>query len=109
MIRTKYRNILQCGCIFPLNNMYNNGKNMGEGYHFITTILCIIYTLHNDKGMVYDGGGTIKLEHLVQKSIRYQHHHLNYKGSLENGLISKGLKIKKQTAIKPLTENFFEK
>ena len=63
---------------------------------------------NNGKGMVYDGG-TIKLEHLVQKSIRYQHHHLNYKGSLENGLISKGLKIKKRTAIKPLTENFFEK
>ena len=32
-------------------------------------------------------GGTIKLKHLVQKLIRYQHHHFNYKGSLENGLI----------------------
>ena len=68
---------------------------MREDYHLITTILCIIYTLHNDKRMVYDGG-TIKLEHLVQKSIRYQHHHLNYKESLENGFI-------------PVTEDLFEK
>ena len=41
--------------------------------------------------------------------IRYQHHHLNYKESLENGLIPKGLKINKRPAIKPVTEDFFEK
>ena len=58
--------------------------------------------------MVYDGI-TLKLEHLIQKSIRYQHHHLNYKESLENGLISKGLMINKRTAIKPVSENFLEK
>ena len=58
--------------------------------------------------MVYDGG-TTKLEHLVQKSIRYQRHHLNYKESLENGLIRKGLKINKRPSIKPVTENFCEK
>ena len=81
---------------------------MREDYHLITTILCIIYTLHNDKGMVYDGG-ILKLEHLVQKSIRYQHHHLNYKESFENGLIPKGLKINKRPALKPVTEDFFEK
>ena len=67
---------------------------MREDYHLVTTISCIIYTVHNDKRMG-DDGSTIKLEHLVQKSIRYQHHHLNYKGSLENGLIPKGLKIKR--------------
>ena len=58
--------------------------------------------------MVCDGG-KIKLEHLVLKPIRYQHHHLNFKESLENGLIPKGLKINKQPAIKPVTEEFFEK
>ena len=41
--------------------------------------------------------------------IRYQHHHLNYKESPENGLIPKGLKINKRPAIKPVTEDFFEK
>ena len=71
-------------------------------------IIYIIYTLHNDKGMVCDGG-KIKLEHLVLKPIRYQHHHLNFKESLENGLIPKGLKINKQPAIKPVKEEFFEK
>ena len=80
---------------------------MREDYHLVTTISCIIYTVHNDKRMG-DDGGTIKLEHLVQKSIRYQHHHLNYKGSLQNGLIPKGLKIKRP-AKKPVTEDFFEK
>ena len=58
--------------------------------------------------MVYDGG-TTKLEHLVQKLIRYQHHHLNYKESIENGLIPKGLKINKQPTIKPVTKDLFEK
>ena len=58
--------------------------------------------------MVCDGG-TIKLEHLVQKSVRYQYHDLNYKEKLENGLIPKGLKINKRPAIKPVTEDFFEK
>ena len=70
--------------------------------------MCIIYTLHNDKGMIYDGD-TIKLEQLVQKSIRYQHHHLNYKENLENGLAPKELKINKRPAIKPVMEIFFEK
>ena len=55
--------------------------------------------------MLYDGG-TIKLEHFVQNSIIYQHHHLNYKEILENGLITKGLKINKRPAIKPVTENW---
>ena len=93
---------------FPLSNLYNNEKSMKEEYHLITTVFCITYTLHNDKGMVYDGG-TMKLGHLAQKSIRYQHHHLNYKESLEKDLIPKGLKINKQPAIKPAMEDFFEK
>ena len=58
--------------------------------------------------MVYDGI-TSKLKHLIQKSIRYQHHHLNYKGSLENVLIPNGLTIKKRPAIKPVSEDFLEK
>ena len=58
--------------------------------------------------MVYDGI-TSKLEHLIQKSIRYQHHHLNYKGNLENVLIPNGLNIKKRPAIKPVSEDFLEK
>ena len=49
-------------------------------YYILYTycFVCIVYTLHNDKGMVYDRG-TTKLEHLMKKSTRYQHDHLNYK------------------------------
>lgn len=49
------------------------------------------------------------MEHSIQRSIRYQHHHLNCKESLENGLITNGLKINKRQAIKPVSENFLEK
>ena len=58
--------------------------------------------------MVYDGI-TLKLEHLIQKSIRYQHRHLSYKESLDNGLIPNGLKINKKPAIRPVSEDFFQK
>ena len=67
---------------------------MKEDYVLINIILYAIYALYSNKGVVYDGI-TSKLEHLIQKSIRYQHHHLNYKGSLENVLIPNGLNIKK--------------
>ena len=49
------------------------------------------------------------MEHSIQRSIRYQHHHLNCKESLENGLITNGLKINKRQAIKPVSEKFLEK
>ena len=55
---------------------------MREDYHLITSILGIIYILNNGKGMVFNRR-TIKLKHLVQKSIRYQHHHLNNKEILK--------------------------
>ena len=66
------------------------------------------YAFYSNKGMVYNGI-TLKLKHLIQKSIRYQHHHLNYKESLENGLIPNGLKTNKRPAIKPVSEKVFEK
>ena len=47
------------------------------------------------QGMVYDGI-TLKLQHLMQRSIIYQHHHLNYKECLENGLVSNLLKNNKR-------------
>ena len=71
-------------------------------------IIYAIYGFYSNKEMVYDGI-TLKLEHLMQKSIRYQHHHLRYKESLNNGLIPNGLKINKKPAIRPVSEDFFEK
>ena len=71
-------------------------------------IIYAIYGFYSNKEMVYDGI-TLKLEHLMQKSIRYQHHHLSYKESLNNGLIPNRLKINKKPAIRPVSEDFFEK
>ena len=71
----------------------------------INIIIYAIYGFYSNKGMVYDGI-TVKLEHLIQKSIRYQHRHLSYKESLDNGLIPK---INKKPAIRPVSEDFFEK
>ena len=71
-------------------------------------IIYAIYGFYSNKRMVYDGI-TLKLEHLIQKSIRYQHRHLRYKESLNNGLIPNGLKINKKPAIRPVSEDFFEK
>ena len=58
--------------------------------------------------MVYDGI-TLKLEHFIHKLIRYQHHGLNYKESLENGLLPNRLNINKRSAIKLVSKDFFEK
>ena len=59
---------------------------MKEDYFLINIIIYAIYAFYSKKGIVYDGI-TLRLEYLIQKSIRYQPHHLNYKESLENGLI----------------------
>ena len=45
------------------------------------------------KGMVLNDGFS-HLDHLFQKSLRYQHHRENYKISLKEGIIPTGLKIK---------------
>ena len=81
---------------------------MKEDYFLINIIIYAIYAFYSKKGIVYDGI-TLKLEYLIQKSIRYQPHHLNYKESLENRLIQNGLKINKRPAIKPVSESFFER
>ena len=78
---------------------------MKEDYFLINIIIYAIYAFYSKKGIVYDGI-TLKLEYLIQKLIRYQPHHLNYKESLENGLIQNGLK---RPAIKPVSESFFER
>ena len=51
-------------------------------------------------------GSTLHLDHLLQKSIRYQHHQFNYEESLRTGMIPKGLKIKKNPAFNPVTSGF---
>ena len=53
--------------------------------------------------------GTEHLDHLLQKSLCYEHHLKNNKESLKTGLILNGLRIKKSAAITPVTEDFHQK
>ena len=55
--------------------------------------------------MVFSGG----LEHLnkpLRKSLRYKHHQLNYQESFLRGVILKGLKIRKDSAFEPISDDF---
>ena len=82
---------------------------MKEDYLLITSIIYAIYAFYFDNGMKLNDGYTTKLDHLLQKSIRYKHHYENYKESLELDLIPAGLKIKTLPAITPITPNFYSK
>ena len=70
----------------------------------------VILVLHNvlplANGMVLHGETLSHLDLLVQKSLRYKHHKLNYIQSLEEGFIPSGLKIKKKPAFQPVSEDF---
>ena len=56
--------------------------------------------------MVLHGETLSHLDLLVQKSLRYKHHKLNYIQSLEEGIIPAVLKIKKKPAFQPVSEDF---
>ena len=70
----------------------------------------VILVLHNvlplGNGMVLHREGLLHLDLLMQKSLRYKHHKLNYIQSLEEGIIASGLKIKKKPAFQPVSEDF---
>ena len=70
----------------------------------------IISVLHNvlpvANGMVLHGGTFSHLELLVQRSLRYKHHKLNYIQSSEEGIIPSGLKIRKKPAFQPVSKDF---
>ena len=79
---------------------------MKEDYLLIISIIYAIYAFYFDNGMKLNDGYTTKLDHLLQKSIRYKHYYENYKESLELDLILAGLKIQKLSAITPVSPNF---
>ena len=59
--------------------------------------------------MVIENDGLSHLDLLVQKSLRYKHHKENYLYSLEHGIILSGLKINKNLAFIPVSNDFTEK
>ena len=72
-------------------------------------ILIIILVLHNvlllANGMVRPGETLSHLDLLLQKSLRFNHHKLNYIQSLGEGVIPSGMKIKKKPAFQPVSED----
>ena len=70
----------------------------------------VILVLHKvlpfANGMVLHRKTLSHLDLLVQKSLRYKHHKLNYIQSLEEGIIPSGLKIKKKLAFQQMSEDF---
>ena len=73
----------------------------------------VILVLHNvlplANGMVLHGETFSHLDLLVQRSLRYKHHKLNYIQSLEEGIIPSGLKIKKKPAFQIVSDYFEDK
>ena len=55
--------------------------------------------------MVFSGGLLSRLDLLLQKSIRYNHHKQNYEGRVFEGIIPAGLK---KTAFQPISSNFYQ-
>ena len=75
---------------------------MKIGYFLIILIILVTNSVHS---MVFSDG----LEHLdklLQKSLRYKHHQLNYEESLRRGVIPKGLRIRKDPAFEPISDDF---
>ena len=70
----------------------------------------VILVLHKvlplANGMVLHRKTLSHLDLLVQKSLRYKHHKLNYIQSLEEGIMPSGLKIKKKLAFQQMSEDF---
>ena len=58
--------------------------------------------------MVFSGTFLSRLDLLLQKSIRYNHHKQNYERSLLEGIIATGLKINKKPAFQPISGNFYQ-
>ena len=54
--------------------------------------------------MVFSNG-LEHLDRLLQKSLRYKHHYLNYEESLRRGLTPKGFRIRKYPAFEPVSHD----
>ena len=69
-------------------------------------LLITSYILHNEKRNGINDGFS-HLDHLFQKSLRYNHHKENYK--IGEGVISTGLKLRKDPVFLPVTDGFQQK
>ena len=61
------------------NTLYNGWKNNIKAYRMINFNICfILYVFKLVNGMVLRERSTTHLDHLLQKSLWYQHHKENY-------------------------------
>ena len=56
--------------------------------------------------MVFSEANSQKLDYVLSKLLRYEHHAEIYKLALDKQIIPFGLRIKKLHAIKPISEDF---
>ena len=68
-------------------------------------LITLCYSITIIKGMVLSDGSS-HLDFLFQKSLRYKHHKENYQTSLRDGVTPPRLRIKKEAAFLPVTEDF---
>ena len=59
--------------------------------------------------MVLPERSTTHLDHLLQKSLRYQHRKENYIQSLNEGIIPNVLQLNKKPAFEPVSSDFNDK
>ena len=79
-------------------------------YRMISFNICfILYVFKLVNRMVLPERSTTHLDHLLQKSLRYQHHKENYIQSMHEGNIPNGLQLKKKPAFEPVSSDFNDK
>ena len=87
--------------------IYNVQKNKVKACPLIKLVILVLHNvLPLANGMVLRGETLSNLDPLVQKSLRYKHHKRNYIQSLEEGIITSDLKIKKKPAFQSVFEHF---
>ena len=74
-------------------------KKTRRNMHF--DYLIYLYGLRN-----FRNGFIWWINNLLQKGIRYKHHHHNYEAGLSSGLIPSGSHLKKSPAFEPVREDF---
>ena len=76
---------------------------MLKDHQLITWLPFIVYMVNE---MVIRNGWLLETDILFQKAIRYSHHKENYFRSLQEGIPSVGLRLKKKTAFVAISEDF---
>ena len=96
-----------------MTNLYNVRKSRMKVYFLIASVIYVLHIIilvpHSVYGMVLQGGTLSYLDLLIQKSMRYKHHKERYIKSLEEGITSSGLQIKKNPAFLPVSKDFESK